>query len=86
MSKKILLAIIVIIAAIAGFWLWNSNKSEEGLLELTPSVEGFPQLPEVSEGDTTGQIQEDLNKIDLGDIDKQIDKQFENIDTDLNGL
>ncbi|MEK7537168.1 MAG: hypothetical protein AAB584_01875 [Patescibacteria group bacterium] len=80
--SKILLIIIVIIAAIAGFWLWSSNKSDEGLLESTPSAEGLPQLPEVSEGDTTSQIQEDLDNIDLGDIDKQ----FENIDADLNNL
>ena len=80
--SKTLLIIIVIIAAIAGFWLWNSNESEEGSLEPIPSAEGLPQLPEVSQGDTTGQIQEDLDKIDVGDIDKQ----FENIDADLNSL
>lgn len=77
-----MLIIIVIIAAIAGFWLWNANKSEEGLLRPTPSAEGLPQLPPVSSGDTTSQIQEDLDKIDLGDIDEQ----FENIDADLNSL
>ena len=80
--SKTLLIIIVIIAAIAGFWLWNSNKLEEGLLEPTPVSQGLPQLPEVSQGDTTSQIQEDLDKIDVGDIDNQ----FENIDTDLNNL
>jgi len=80
--SKALLIIIVIIAAIAGFWLWNLNKSEQDLLGPIPGDEGLPQLPEVSSGDTTSQIQEDLNKIDLGDIDKQ----FENIDADLNSL
>lgn len=80
--NKTLLIIIVIIAAIAGFWLWNSNKSEKGLLGPTPAVEGLPQLLEVSKGDTTGQIQEDLDKIDLGDIDKE----FESIDSELNNL
>lgn len=81
MSKN-LLVIIVIIAAIAGFWLWNSNRLEESSLEPTPGTEGLPQLPEVSEGDTTSQIQADLDKIDLGDVDKQ----FESIDSDLNSL
>ena len=79
--SKTLLIIIVIIAAIAGFWLWNSNKSEEGLGPI-PNTQGLPQLPPVSNGDTTTQIQEDLNKIDLGDIEQQ----FKNIDADLNSL
>ncbi|MBI4117179.1 MAG: hypothetical protein HY451_00590 [Parcubacteria group bacterium] len=80
--SKTLLAIIVIIAAIAGFWLWNSNKTEEGSLGPTPDAESLPQLPEVSEGDTTVQIQEDLDSVEMGDIDSQ----FENIDGDLNKL
>lgn len=80
--NKTLLVVIVIIAAAAGFWLWNSNKSEKTSLEPAPGAEGLPQLPEVSGGDTTKGIQQDLDQIDLGDIDKQ----FENIDAGLNNL
>ncbi len=42
----------------------------------------MPQLPGASEGDTTTRIQEDLQQIDLGDINKE----FENIDANLNQL
>ena len=44
----------------------------------------LPQLPlpGVSEEDTAGKIQQDLEQIDLGDIDKE----FESIDADLNNL
>lgn len=60
---------------LAGIWLWRSKWE-------MPSTEGLPQLPEVSEEDTTAQIQQDLEAIDLGDIDKQ----FEEIDAELNNL
>lgn len=64
---------------IAGVWYWNSKTMTEQGLDL--STEGSP-LPEVSEEDTTTAIQQDLEQIDLGDIEKQ----FQGIDADLNNL
>ena len=47
-----------------------------------PSTEGLPQLPEVSDNDTTAQIMQDLDGINLGDINQK----FEAIDAELNNL
>lgn len=72
--KKIIWIIIIIAVAAAGYWFWNSRKQlDRG---------GLPQLPAVSEEDTTTQIQQDLEQIDPGDIDEQ----FESIDAELNNL
>jgi len=75
--RKIVWIIIVAVIAV-GAWVWFSQRS---VIE-EPTTEGLPQLPEVSDKDTTTQIQQDLNQIDLGDIEKQ----FESIDADLNNL
>lgn len=42
----------------------------------------MPQLPGVSEEDTTTRIQQDLEQLDLGDINQE----FQSIDADLNSL
>lgn len=76
MSKTLIL-IIVIIAAAVGFWLWNSNKTEQGSLGPTPSPEGA----EVPGDDTTVQIQQDLEQTNVGEVEG-----FEEIDSDLNSL
>lgn len=79
MSKTLWTIVIIIIVAV-GAWLWYLSDRID--LTKEPSTEGLPQLPVVSEEDTTTQIQQDLEQIDLGDIDKQ----FESIDADLNNL
>lgn len=61
---------------VVGYWLWNSKWQQPG------PESALPELPAVSEEDTTTQIQQDLEQIDLGDIDAQ----FEAIDTELQGL
>lgn len=53
------------------WWQWQSGD-----------LGNLPQLPGVSEEDTTGQIQQDLEQIDLGNIDNE----FESIDAELNNL
>ncbi len=73
--KKTLWIIIVVAVIAALAWLWQSGI-------YRPSTQGLPQLPRVSETDTTIQIQQDLDQIDVGDIDQQ----FKSIDADLNGL
>ena len=70
--NKILWIIVIIIIAVVLWWLWQSGWD----------VGSLPQVPGVSEEDTTGQIQQDLEQIDLGDIDSQ----FESIDAELQGL
>ena len=73
--KKTLWIIIIIVIVLVGGWLWKTRVQQ-------PSTQGLPQLPAVSETDTTTQIQQDLDQIDLGDIDKE----FESIDAELNSL
>lgn len=68
--------IIIVIAIIAVLaWLWRLGTYRS-------STQGLPQLPRVSETDTSTQIQQDLDQIDVSDIDQQ----FKSIDADLNGL
>ncbi len=87
--RRLLWIIVVIAIIVIGFWLLSSAGRCTGfwfwLTRCTieePSTEGLPQLPEVSDQDTTVQIQQDLEQIDLGDINKE----FETIDVDLNNL
>ena len=70
--KKLFWIIIIIVVVLILWWLWQSGGD----------LRNLPQLPGVSEEDTTTQIQQDLNQIDLGDIDQE----FQSIDTDLNNL
>lgn len=65
--------------ALAGWWFWQSGQVE---VPGQPDTGTLPSLPEVSEEDTTSQIQDDLEQIDLGDIDAE----FESIDAGLNSL
>lgn len=76
MNKKMLWIIVIIVLAASGYWLWNSKWQQPGFESVLPG------LPEVSEEDTTTQIQQNLEQIDLGDIDAQ----FETIDAELNNL
>ena len=70
--KKLFWTIIIIVVILILWWLWQSGGD----------LGNLPQLPGASEGDTTTRIQEDLQQIDLGDINKE----FENIDANLNQL
>ena len=70
--KKLFWIIIIIVIILVLWWLWQ----QWGYLG------NLPKLPGVSEEDTTTQIQEDLNQIDLGDINQE----FQSIDADLNNL
>ncbi|OHB17867.1 MAG: hypothetical protein A2913_01150 [Parcubacteria group bacterium RIFCSPLOWO2_01_FULL_40_65] len=71
--KKIFWIILIVALAIVGYWFWQTQQSPDAEL---------PQLPQVSNEDTTVQIQQDLNEINLGDIDAE----FQSIDADLNNL
>ena len=76
MNKTIWTIVIIVIIA-AGYWLWNSKWGSQ------PGPESaLPEVPEVSQEDTTTAIQQDLEQIDLGDIEEQ----FQGIDSELNNL
>lgn len=70
--KKLFWTIITITVILVLWWLWQQGG---GLGNL-------PQLPGVSEEDTTTRIQQDLEQLDLGDINQE----FQSIDVDLNSL
>lgn len=71
MNKNTIIIVVVIVAVIlGGVWWWLQRGTTEG----QPST----QAP----SDTTGSIQTDLNNLDLGDLDKE----FQNVDADLNSL
>ena len=69
--RKTLWIIIIVAVVLVLWWQWQSGD-----------LGNLPQLPGVSEGDTTGQIQQDLEQINVGDIDQE----FQNIDAELNKL
>ena len=77
MNKKTLWTIIIIVVIATGYWLWNAKWGSESLPESA-----LPEVPEVSQEDTTTAIQQNLEQIDLGDIEGQ----FQNIDANLNNL
>lgn len=79
MSKTLLL-IIVIIAVAIGFWFWNSNREVQ--VPGPGVLEGEEGVIEVSEDDTTGQIQQDLDQTNIQDLESE----FKEIDSDLNNL
>lgn len=74
MNKNILIVIVVVaVLVLAGVWFWSRQSS-------APSQTQQPLTQESS--DTTASINADLNALDLGDVDKE----FQDIDTDLNSL
>ncbi|TSC90605.1 MAG: hypothetical protein G01um10142_352 [Parcubacteria group bacterium Gr01-1014_2] len=74
MPKTLLIIVIIVALAVVGYWFWQSRIQEPG--------SGLPKIPQVSDEDTTKQINQDLDQINLGDIDAE----FKNIDVDLNNL
>lgn len=76
MNRTLWIIVIIVIVA-AGWWLWNAKWQQPAVPESA-----LPEVPEVSQEDTTTAIQEDLEQIDLGDIDEQ----FEQIDAELDNL
>ena len=80
MSQKTLLTIIIVAVVVGGIWYWDSRT----MTEDKPGVsnESLFQLPQITQQHTTAVIQQDLEQIDLGDIDKQ----FQGIDAELNNL
>ena len=68
--KKILWLIIIVIVA---YFIWQYLETRNLLR---------PFLPSVSPSDTTGQINQDLNQIDILDVNQEL----EAIDAELNNL
>ncbi|MBI4119741.1 MAG: hypothetical protein HY456_02765 [Parcubacteria group bacterium] len=69
-----ILIIAVVVIMLLGLWWWQSKTTVYAPQAPTP--------PSVSAQDTTGAINKDLNSVTVDDIDKE----FKNIDSDLNSL
>lgn len=72
-TKNIIVLIVVVAAAVLLFWMW-----QQGILPFGQQAEA----PETEQGDTTTDIQEQLDAVDLGDLDAE----FKDIDRDLESL
>jgi len=77
----IIAAIVILIVVIgAGVWLWK--KAPSYAPELPVNTGNTTPSPVSADQDTTMEINESLDSVDLGDIDSE----FQAIDTDLQGL
>lgn len=68
----------VIVLIVLGIWFWQVQK--KAIAPETP--EAIQQTAPISQEDSTPVIDQELNSIDLGDLNKE----FQTIDTDLNSL
>lgn len=79
-SKKYFIVLIIGVVVILvglGIWYWQSQEEEI----VTPSA-AIPTAPATIKEDSTSAINQELNSIDVGDLDKE----FQAIDSDLNSL
>jgi FtsZ-interacting cell division protein ZipA len=76
MKKTLIIILAIIIVAILVWYWWSSSSSAPQQQETSPTV----QNP--APNDTTSAINKELEGIDLGDLDRE----FQNIDSDLNSL
>lgn len=79
-SKKyfvVLIIGVVVILVGLGIWYWQSQEEEI----VAPSA-AIPTAPATVKEDSTSAINQELNSIDVGDLDKE----FQAIDSDLNSL
>lgn len=75
-SNKTWLWIVIAVVVLALFWIaWQYGF-------LTLKTEEQSQFQPLSGGDTTAEIDDDLNAIDVGNPDQD----FEQIDADINSL
>ena len=66
-SKTWIWVVVVVLLAVA-LWWWNQQSA------IAPEI--------VSEGDTTVAIDQDLNAVDLGDVDAEL----QDLEADVNSL
>lgn len=82
MSKNILIAIIVIVAAaVIGFVVWFIQSSQAPTVPSGNSY-GVKINSSESAADTITAVNAEIENIDIGDLDKE----FKNIDADLQSL
>ena len=72
-TKNIVLLIGIAVVAVLLFWFW-----QQGVIPFGQQTEE----PAGIEGDTTQEIQQQLDEVDLGDLDAE----FQDIDKDLESL
>lgn len=77
-DKKIIISIIAVAMVIAlgiGFWFWNKTKIQK--------VPALPtQATEQTNGNSAKSINQELDNLDIGNIDKE----FQDIDKNINSL
>lgn len=84
-SKTVLIILAVIIIAIIAVVWWQVEKKEPPVSEIGPTEVPTDVSPEVPAGtleDTTPVINQELQSINTGDLEKE----FQQIDKDLNNL
>jgi cell division protein FtsN len=85
-SKTVLIIVaVVIVAIIAVIWWQMGGKKESPVSKMGPTEVPTDVSPEVPAGtleDTTPVINQELQSIDTGDLEKE----FQQIDKDLNNL
>lgn len=79
MQKNLIAIIIILILAAVGtgIWWWYSQEQAVAPIELSPKVQ-----TSTGASDTTSDIEKDIEVID----DVNLDKEFEEIDKDLQSL
>ncbi|MEK7163000.1 MAG: hypothetical protein AAB696_01800 [Patescibacteria group bacterium] len=82
-SKKysiVLIIGVVVILVGLGIWYWQVQKNKV-IIPIIPSATS-PTAPITVKEDSVSAINQELNSIDVGNLDKE----FQTIDTDLNSL
>lgn len=84
MAKKSIIIIAVLILILAAIIIWQKKSIAPSNLNQTlpPGAPGNNQLNQQSLGDTTGEINQDLEGVNVADLEQE----FKNIDADLNNL
>ncbi len=72
-TKNIVFLVGIAVIAVLLFWFW-----QQGVIPFGQQTEE----PAGTEGDTTQEIQQQLDEVDLGDLDTE----FQDIDKDLESL
>lgn len=80
--NKLIIAIIVLILLAVGLYFWLQLPASSPYGDQTPTQTAPPSPVPAQPSDTTNAINEELNRVDLGDLDRE----FEGVDRDLEGL
>jgi len=84
MTKKSIIIITVLILVLAAVIIWQKKSIAPSILDQTlpPGTPDNKQTNQQPLGDTTGEINQELEGIDITDLEQE----FKDIDADLNNL